>query len=69
MYQNEIGKAAGEVWRYLDKNGPSPEDKVHKDLKNIKSTELFQQALGWLAREDKIDINTAKKPVMLSKKK
>jgi hypothetical protein len=68
MYQHEIGKAAGEVWRHLDKNGPAPLDKVQKTLKNIKSNELFHQALGWLARENKIDINTAVKPMMLSKK-
>jgi len=67
MYQNEIGKAAGEVWRYLDKNSPAPMEKTRKDLKNI-NRDLFQQALGWLAREDKIDINTAQKPIMLSKK-
>ncbi|MBI5779384.1 MAG: winged helix-turn-helix domain-containing protein [Planctomycetes bacterium] len=67
MYQHEIGKAAGEVWRYLDKHGNTPLEKVQKDLKNI-SKDLFQQALGWLARENKVDINTAAKPTTLSKK-
>ncbi|MDI6733417.1 MAG: winged helix-turn-helix domain-containing protein [Planctomycetota bacterium] len=67
MYQHEIGKAAGEVWRYLDKYGPSPIDKTHKELKRL-SNDLFHQAVGWLARENKIDINTAVKPVVLSKK-
>ncbi|MEW6027541.1 MAG: winged helix-turn-helix domain-containing protein [Planctomycetota bacterium] len=65
MYQHEIGKAAGEVWRYLEKHGATPMDKVGKDLKHL-SKDLFQQSLGWLARENKVDINTAAKPTMLS---
>ena len=67
MYQHEIGKAAGEIWRYLEKHGPIPIDKIQKDLKNMPK-ELFHQSLGWLARENKIDINMAVKPAMLSKK-
>ena len=67
MYQHEIGKAAGEIWRYLEKHGPIPINKIQKDLKNMPK-ELFHQSLGWLARENKIDINMAVKPAMLSKK-
>lgn len=67
MYQNEIGKSAGEIWRYIDKNGSSSAEKIQKDLKHL-SRDLFNQALGWLSRENKIDINTAVKPIMISKK-
>jgi hypothetical protein len=67
MYQNDIGKSAGEIWRYLEKHGPIPIDKIQKELKNI-SKELFHQSLGWLARENKIDINMGAKPAMVSKK-
>ncbi|MFH0887922.1 MAG: winged helix-turn-helix domain-containing protein [Planctomycetota bacterium] len=67
MYQNEIGKSAGEIWRYLDKNGSTSAEKIQKDLKHL-SKELFNQALGWLYRENKIDINTAVKPITISKR-
>jgi hypothetical protein len=67
MYQHEIGKAAGELWRYLDTKGSTSMDKAHKDLKHL-NKDLFHQALGWLARENKIDINSAVKPVVVSKK-
>ena len=67
MYQHDIGKSAGEIWRYLEKHGPMPIDKIQKDLKNI-SKDLFNQSLGWLARENKIDINMDAKVPMISKK-
>jgi len=67
MYQNEIGKAAGEIWRHLDKNGTISLENAKKALKKM-NPDLFQQALGWLAREDKIDINTSAKPATISKK-
>ena len=67
MYQHDIGKSAGEIWRYLEKHGPMPIDEIQKYLKNI-SKNLFHQSLGWLARENKIDINMTSKPAMVSKK-
>jgi len=67
MYQNEIGKSAGEIWRYLEKNDATSAEKIQKDLKHL-SKDLFNQALGWLARENQIDINTTVKPITISKK-
>lgn len=67
MHQNDIGKSSGEIWRYLEKHGPMPIEKLQKEIKNI-SKELFHQSLGWLARENKVDINMTDKPAMISKK-
>jgi hypothetical protein len=50
----EIGETAGAVWRLLDKKGPLTLAKLVKDIDLPRDT--IMQALGWLAREDKIDI-------------
>lgn len=49
-----IGKAAGEIWAYLDKNGPATVTKMGTETEINKND--IQRALGWLAREDKIVI-------------
>jgi len=50
----EIGETAGKVWRLLNKKGPLTLAKLVKDIDLPRDT--IMQALGWLAREDKIDI-------------
>jgi hypothetical protein len=49
---NEIGEVAGRVWRQLRAHGPqTPKAVAHAIGRN----ELeVQQAIGWLARENKI---------------
>jgi DNA-binding transcriptional ArsR family regulator len=51
---SEIGETAGVVWRLLDQKGPLTLAKLVKDIDLPRDT--IMQALGWLAREDKIDI-------------
>lgn len=48
----DIGMTAGEIWEYLDTNGASSLNKITTNLKL--SRELALQAIGWLAREDKL---------------
>ena len=48
--------AAGELWRYLNANGESSMTKIGKDT-GLTSKDL-QRAVGWLAREDKLVVNT-----------
>jgi len=50
----EIGETAGHVWRLLDKKGPLTLAMLVKDIDLPRDT--IMQALGWLAREDKIEI-------------
>ncbi len=52
----EIGTMAGEVWKALEGNGEIAISKLKKDLKA--SSPLFDWAIGWLAREDKIVLTT-----------
>ena len=56
--KNEVGIAAGEVYAFLQKNGEA----YLKDLRAAMEHKgpLFMAGLGWLLREDKIDIRMDK---------
>jgi hypothetical protein len=61
-----ISKTAGVIWNYLEKNGPTT---VSQLTRNIKETDrMLQRGIGWLAREDKINIETVKRAETLSLK-
>jgi hypothetical protein len=49
-----IGEMAGVVWNTLSKNGPMTMAKLVKAIGEPR--DIVMQALGWLAREEKIDI-------------
>ena len=57
MKKEQVGFAAGDVWIYLAKNGATPLNKLPKQIgyKENDSQVLVHQALGWLAREDKVN--------------
>jgi len=50
--QVEIGQAAGDIYRFLEANGPATVSELKKAT-GCKDT-LIYQALGWLAREEKV---------------
>jgi len=50
----QIGETAGQIWRVLNEEGPLSLTKLTKEVDAPK--DLVMQALGWLAREDKIAI-------------
>jgi hypothetical protein len=50
----EIGDAAGEVWRYLDRHGASSLAQIRKGVP--RPAEMVAMSLGWLAREEKLRI-------------
>jgi len=54
MLNTTIGDAAGKVWEYLDKNGPSSVTKIATDAEISKND--MQRAIGWLAKEDKLEV-------------
>jgi hypothetical protein len=58
----EIGEAAGEVWRVLSSKGPLTTAKLIKAVGEPR--DLVMQALGWLAREDKIAIDDSRSRVV-----
>ena len=51
--KEQVIEAAGKTWRFLGQNGEANVATLPKVLKE-KETVVFQ-ALGWLAREDKIN--------------
>jgi hypothetical protein len=53
---SEIGDAAGKIWHYLDKNGSSSVTKITSDTGLGKND--IQRAIGWLAKEGKLQIET-----------
>lgn len=61
--KEKIGFNAGAVWTYLDANGKSGLKEVRKACK-LTEKDMYA-ALGWLAREEKIDFTTTKEDVIL----
>ncbi len=51
---SRIGETAGLVWRHLSSNGPTSLTVLAKQVGSPR--DLLLQALGWLARENKIEI-------------
>lgn len=49
-----IGETAGSIWHTLEENGPLTVTKLVKSVDAPR--DVVMQALGWLAREDKIDV-------------
>lgn len=57
----EIGEAAGVVWRYLDTQGETTVTKLKEATKL--SDQVVMLALGWLAREGKLTLTKDKRTV------
>jgi hypothetical protein len=55
----QVGVAAGEVWRLLAQSGPLSLAQLKKRLNG--NGELLGFAVGWPAREDKLEILMEKK--------
>ena len=55
MSANHIGETAGKIWDYLNSNGNASVAKLRKAV----DADAFgvDAAIGWLAREDKVDLN------------
>lgn len=51
----QIGETAGLVWKYLNDNGTSSVSRLVKEVDAPR--DMVLQAVGWLAREDKISID------------
>ena len=60
----QIGETAGAVWQALQSNGPMSAAKLVKHLEV--SRDITMQAVGWLAREDKIEIDETSRGRIIS---
>jgi len=52
---DQIGDTAGLVWHCLNQQGPRSQTQLAKDVDAPR--DVIMQAIGWLAREDKITID------------
>jgi len=64
--EHEIGAAAGKIYRFLDKNkgAPLPVSKIRAGV-DVKGP-LFDNAIGWLAREEKLKFSRQRNGVLIS---
>jgi hypothetical protein len=60
----QIGETAGVVWKTLNDHGPMTLAKLVKAVGVPR--DLTMQAIGWLAREDKIQIDEDRRSRILS---
>jgi hypothetical protein len=61
--RGQLGEAAGDVWRLLNQGGPQSLSQLKKKLNG--SGELLGFAVGWLAREDKLEIFKEKRSILV----
>ncbi len=55
----DIGETAGRVWEVLDREGPLTLAKLVKAIDRPR--DMSMQAVGWLAREGKVDITVERR--------
>ena len=63
MLQEEIGATAGAIWRALAENGGCTLPKLRKEVDG--KAPVFDWAIGWLARENKIAITREKRSFLV----
>jgi len=61
--QDKIGIAAGIVWRFMNQNGSTTVSQLKKSVQLTPS--MVDRAIGWLAREGKIEEVQQGKSVVL----
>ena len=61
-----IGDAAGKIWHYLDENGDTSVSKITTET-GLGKNEV-QRAIGWLLKEDKLNIEMIGRAETLSLK-
>ena len=61
---NQIGEAAGAVWKYLHEHSEAKPSDIKKTLKL--NDDMLWMAIGWLAREDKLVFKGKGKAVQVS---
>ena len=67
MLQEKAGESAGKIWQVLNEKG----ELAGKDLKKaakVKSDKELYLGLGWLLREDKVQVVETEKDILVSLK-
>ncbi len=61
--KNLVGETAGQVWHLLNSNGPQTLPQLKKKLDG--TGPLLDFAIGWLVREDRVDISRENRTLRL----
>ena len=64
--EGNVGETAGKVWQLLSDEGPKTLTQIKKKVGG--SADVVSFAVGWLAREDKVDITEEKKNLKVALK-
>ena len=64
--KGQVGETAGQVWPLLSTSGPTTLAQLKKKVDG--NADLLRYALGWLAREDKIEMILQEKTLRLQLK-
>ena len=64
--KGQVGETAGCIWKTLSVEGPQTLAQLKRRLKG--TGELVLLAVGWLAREDKIELATERKDLRIQLK-
>ena len=63
----KIGETAGKVWEFLEEKGEATMTQIKKGVKA--DPNLILQAIGWLAREDKLQIQKKERYIIYTLKR
>ena len=64
MFSEKVGELAGKIWMALNENGKLTGKELKKHIKVRTDKELYL-GLGWLLREDKIDVTESDKEILV----
>lgn len=64
MFTEKVGELAGKIWLALNENGKLTGKELKKYIKVRADKELYL-GLGWLLREDKIDVTESDKEILV----
>ena len=64
MFTEKVGELAGKIWVALNENGKLTGKELKKYIKVRADKELYL-GLGWLLREDKIDVTESDKEIFV----
>ncbi|MGH9326404.1 MAG: winged helix-turn-helix domain-containing protein [Terriglobia bacterium] len=64
--KEQVGITAGEIWQQLSSDGPQTVTQLKKKFNG--KGDVVNFALGWLAREDKVDIVAEKRNFLVQLK-
>ena len=67
MFEEKAGELAGKIWKALNEGGELTGKELKKAIKTRSDKDLYL-GLGWLLREDKLNVNEGEKDITVSLK-